>query len=149
MSTEAPHGYVTVRGVLLPRRYAAERSVQSQHLTPEGREKPNPVPMEPPVGYIKQPTIAETMRQMIRSASLEAAYAGAETEEEANDFDVDDEFDPTSPWEDEFEPDPVQEAMLALASKPPVAASPPPEGGTMPPSPLPSESQAKPSSSLA
>lgn len=104
-----------------------EQSVQSQFLDERGREKPNPVPLQPPVGYKKQPTIAEQMRMMIKQASLEAAQAGAETEEEANDFDVDEEYDPTSPWEHDFDPDPVLEVMLARQSakpkKPESAAS--------------------------
>lgn len=96
-----------------------EQSVQSLYLDEFGREKPNPIPLEPPVGYVKRPTIAETMRQMIRQASEEAKMAGAETEEEANDFDIDDEFDPTTPYEHDFEPDPVLDRMIALQSQPP------------------------------
>lgn len=100
-----------------------EQSVQSRYLDADGREIPNPVPMQPPVGYRKQPTIAEQMRAMIRQASLEAAQSGMETEEEANDFDVDDEYDPTSPWEHDFDPDPAMEVMLARQSAKPKAPS--------------------------
>lgn len=100
-----------------------EQSVQSLYLDENGHEKPNPVPMQPPVGYRRQPTIAEQMRMMIRTASLEAAQAGAETEEEANDFDVGEDMEPHSPWENDFEPDPALDHMLALASMPPVQAT--------------------------
>lgn len=96
-----------------------EQSVQSQYLDEFGREKPNPTPMEPPVGYVKRRSIADTIREAIRNASLEARQAGAETEEEANDFDVGEDFDPTSPYEHDFELDPTLEAMLALQSAPP------------------------------
>jgi len=99
--------------------FELEQSVQSQYLDAFGREVPNPVPMQPPVGYKRAPSLAEQMRAMIQQASHEAAMAGAETEDEANDFDVDEEFDPTSPWENEFEMDPAMEAMIALQSRPP------------------------------
>lgn len=101
-----------------------EQSVQSRYLDEHGREKPNPTPVAPPIGYIKQPSIAEQMRMMIRQASYEAAQAGAETEAEANDFDVD-EYDPTSPYEHDFEPDPALEHLLALQSAPPKPTTPP------------------------
>lgn len=114
-----------------------EQSVQALYLDAYGREKPNPIPLEPPIGYVKRPTVAETMRQMIQQASYEAKQAGAETEEEANDFDVDEEFDPVSPWEHDFEPDPVLDRMIALASRPPAPpaaapAAPPAEPGKIP-----------------
>lgn len=116
----------------LPGREAApvfELSVQSQYLDLHGRELPNPVPLAPPVNYKKQPTIAEQMRAMIRQASYEAASAGAETEEEANDFDVGEDFDPTTPYEHDFDMDPALEAMLALQSRPPEERSPNPSTG--------------------
>jgi len=100
-----------------------EQSVQSLYLDSEGREVPNPLPIAPPVGYRKQPTIADQMRQMIRMASYEARTAGAETEEEANDFDVGEDMDPHSPWEHDFEIDPAMEALLALQSRPPRPSS--------------------------
>lgn len=103
-----------------------EQSVQSLYLDEKGREKPNPTPLAPPIGYVKHKTIAQQMREMIQLASYEAAMAGAETEEEANDFDVGEDFDPTSPWEHEFEKDPDAEALLALMSRPPAPAA----GGT-------------------
>lgn len=138
-----------IKGVLfapIPEGHSApqfEQSVQALYLDEYGREKPNPFPLEPPIGYKKQPTIAELMRQAIRQASEEAKAAGAESEEEANDFDIDDEFDPQTPYEHDFEPDPLLERMIALQSRPPrpqepaaaPAAAPaptPPAGGSVP-----------------
>jgi len=119
-----------------------EVSVQEAYLDEHGREKPNPVPLQPAVGYKRQPTIAEQMRMMIRQASVEAAMAGAESEEEANDFDVGEDMEPHSPWENDFEPDPALDSMLALASRPPEERTPrqepkaPVEGSSpLPPSP--------------
>lgn len=109
-----------------------ERSVQSQYLDEHGRELPNPTPMAPPIGYKKSLSIAEQMRQMIRMASYEASTAGAETEEEANDFDVGEDMEPHSPWENDFEIDPALEAMIALQSRPPEAPKAPPNAQPLP-----------------
>jgi len=110
-----------------------EQSVQSMHLDAQGRELPNPVPMAPPIGYKKSLSIAEQMRQMIKQASYEAAHAGAETEEEANDFDVAEDMDPHSPWENDFEMDPALEAMIALQSRPPAPSPSVPAAAPTPP----------------
>lgn len=108
--------------------FVFEQSVQSQYLDEHGREIPNPLPMAPPIGYKPSLSIAEQMRQMIKLASHEAAMAGAETEAEANDFDVGEDMEPSSPWEHDFDIDPAMEAMIALHSRPPAppsAATPP------------------------
>lgn len=67
---------------------------------------PDPRPLEPPVGYKKQPSMVEVVRNMVRSESLRQAALSrdAETFEEADDFDVGDDFDPTSPYEEIFDP---------------------------------------------
>lgn len=88
---------------------APAKRIRPQH-DPErfrnGVEYPDPTPVAPPVGFIKQPTLAETMRQMIRSEELKkyARESGAETFEESEDFDVGDDFDPMSPHEELFDP---------------------------------------------
>lgn len=115
-----------------------EISVQQKYLDALGREVPNSTPMQPPIGYKRAPTIQEQMRAMIRQVSEEAHMAGAETEEEANDFDMDEEWEPTSKWEHPFDPDPALEMMLARQSSPPRPVEAP-----APAAPAPSESQAK------
>lgn len=67
---------------------------------------PNPVPVSPPVGYQKQPSMVEIVREMVRSEKLrqEVMAADLETFEEADDFDVGDDFDPSSPYEEVFDP---------------------------------------------
>lgn len=59
-------------------------------LTVDGQEIPDPRPMAPPVGYKKQPSMADQIRDMVRSERLaqEAAEMGGESFEEANDFDT-------------------------------------------------------------
>lgn len=75
-------------------------------LDEHGREIADPTPIAPPIGYNKQPSMMENIRNMIRSERLrqEVEAAGAETFEEADDFDVGEDFDPTSPYEENFDP---------------------------------------------
>lgn len=94
-------------------------------------EEVDPVPMSPPVGYKKQPTIWEQQRALIRSEiSRQAQDAGFETFEESDDFEVGDDFDPQTPYEADFEP-PTAEVQKAF-SPPPVN---PPGGRASPPAP--------------
>lgn len=79
-----------------------------------GREICDDRPMEPPVGYVKRESVTEQIRRQIHQASLEAASAGAETEEEANDFYMED--DPASalpPSQYEYDEDYELEQVLA------------------------------------
>lgn len=65
-----------------------------RRINSHGQEVPDPTPVELPVGYKHPLPLAERMKQMIRSElSSAAAQAGAETWEEANDFDVGDRED--------------------------------------------------------
>lgn len=71
-----------------------------------GREIPDPTPMAPPVGYKRQPTMAEVIRQQIQGEALARAARemGKESWEEADDFVIGDDYDPSSPWEEQFDP---------------------------------------------
>lgn len=102
-----------------------------------GRERPSPLPIQPPIGYKKTPSLREQIRAMILSEKMReyALSQGAETFEEADDFDIGDDFDPTSPYEMQFEPGDEPPAPSARpapgsggdASRP---APIPPEGGS-------------------
>lgn len=85
-----------------------------------GHEIPDPTPMQPPLGYKRQDTLAAQMRAMIVSHELAkaAAAAGAETFEEADDFDIGDDWDQErhSPYEANFDPMTPQEAA-ALSTR--------------------------------
>lgn len=85
-----------------------------------GREIPDPEPMQPPIGYNRQPTLSEQMRAMIVSERLAraAAEAGAETFEEADDFEVGDDWEAEkhSPYEANFDPMTAEE-KAALSSQ--------------------------------
>lgn len=70
-----------------------------------GREIPDPTPLEIPAGFRRPETLQEQVRRLVRtSLSQHAADAGGETFEESEDFDIDDEFDPTIPFEVFFDP---------------------------------------------
>lgn len=103
-----------------------------------GREIPDPTPVAPPIGFNRQPTMVEHIRAMVRSEELRRAAeaAGAETFDEADDFDVPDELNPVSAYEvgDDLEPpaslrakkDAAEKAAAEEAAKPPTGAAPAP-----------------------
>lgn len=115
--------------------------LKSRGLAADGRQLPDPVPLAPPIGYKKQPSMVEIVREMVRSERLkmEAEAAGHETFEESEDFEVDDDGpDLKSGWENDFDPPIAEIAREVEASKP----KPPPKpadgpqggGGAEPPS---------------
>lgn len=73
-----------------------------------GKEYPNPIPMELPLGQQPYEDIWVTIKRMVLEHARVQAQAEndeeMETEEEADDFDVGDDYDPTSPWEENHEP---------------------------------------------
>lgn len=75
-------------------------------LDATGAEVLDPTPMEPPLGYNAQPTLADQIRMAVLSEKLaeEMRTQGMETFEEADDFDVGDDYDISSPWENDFDP---------------------------------------------
>lgn len=79
-----------------------------------GREIPDPRPMQPPIGYKKQPSLFEMVRTATAAALLARAREEPESFEESDDFDIpDDPLDPSSPWENEFDP-PLSEVRQAI-----------------------------------
>lgn len=75
-------------------------------LDANGHEIPDPQPVEIPARFKRPETLAEQIRRVTQGAlSLQAAEQGFETFEEAEDFDIDDDsFDPSSPYEEIFDP---------------------------------------------
>lgn len=118
-------------------------------LNDKGHEVPDPTPVALPVGFRPPPTMVELIRMHVRRELSQAAVAdGAESFEEADDFDIeDDRLDPSTPYEELFEPQvfepfvPPEQALPAdQAVAPPTGASVPakpppvpPPGGTVPP----------------
>lgn len=68
-----------------------------------GGEVLNPTPVQPPLGYKPQLSLAEQIRQQVRQLAS-ATDMDPETEEEADDFDIDDDPMIHSPWENDFVP---------------------------------------------
>lgn len=113
----------------------------------KGHELPDATPIAAAIGYTRQPSLAEQIRQMVRSERLaqEAAAMGAETFEEADDFEVGDpaDFLPGTPYEQDFDPVPVSELKARKKKAEEAEAAPPPEpnsekkptGGDQPPVP--------------
>lgn len=75
-------------------------------LDDNGHEIPDPQPVEIPARFKRPETLAEQIRRVTQGAlSLQAKEQGFETFEEAEDFEIDDDsFDPTSPYEEIFDP---------------------------------------------
>lgn len=83
-----------------------------EYLNDLGHECPNPVPVAPPVGFVKQPSMVEHMRSMVRDELLrrELVSQGVESFEESDDFEIeDDPIDPSTPYEEVFDPPPAGE----------------------------------------
>lgn len=99
-------------------KFDAETGVQTHDQ--DGREIPDPEPMQPPLGWQPSDPIAVRIREMIIGHKLaeEARQAGAETFEEADDFDVGDDFEAEkySPYEANFDPM-TSEEKAALATQ--------------------------------
>lgn len=69
-----------------------------------GRELPDPIPAALPIGFKRQPTLQETIKRLVRSEiSREADENGQETFDEADDFEVDDDPLPNTPYEQDFD----------------------------------------------
>jgi len=78
-----------------------------------GRELLDGRPMQPPLGYKRTPSLAEQISAMVRNERIQAELraAGVETFAEADDFNIPDDVDPTSPYEMYFEPTPLAELV--------------------------------------
>lgn len=75
-------------------------------LDKNGAEIPDPIPMAPPVGFRAEITQDQRIRQMVLAEHNRLrAELYEESEDEANDFDIDDDpIDPNTPYEVGFDP---------------------------------------------
>lgn len=90
-----------MREKLLDRVSIIKNHPKHKALTAQGHEVPDPVPLAPPIGYVKPHSIFDQVREMIRSDELRKAalMAGAETFDESDDFDIGDDYEPDAPYE--------------------------------------------------
>lgn len=86
-------------------------------LNERGELVPDPTPMAPPVGYRPQPSMVDIIRRQVQLASEEAKRAGAESLEEADDFDVDDDPELKSPYELDVESEVPIRVLAARAEE--------------------------------
>jgi hypothetical protein len=89
-----------------------ELHIVSAGLDEFGREVPDPVPVAIPVGMKANPSLRDLIRKMVSEQLFAQAVdaAGAETFDEADDFDIpDDPVDPATPYETEFEGLPIMQ----------------------------------------
>lgn len=95
------------------------------------REIVSAIPVAPPVGYVEQPTLVERIRAMVRSEHLRyaATEAGYETFEDAEDYDVGDDYEPHTPYEAVFDPPPNAEQAPPAPNVGGGGGPPPPVGG--------------------
>ena len=88
---------------LTPEEYLIKLS--NKGLNVDGSIVGDPVPIEPPIGYERQPSMMELVRDMVRSEKFKEGLGENESFEEADDFDVGDEPDLLrSPHEFENQP---------------------------------------------
>lgn len=119
-------------------------------LDEKGWEVLDPTPIARPLRFSRPPTQLEEIRRMMAMVSREAEQQGHETFEEADDFDVGDDYDPQSPWELSIdqelaslsgpsEPGPGGrlDDRGSQSADPPVAEAGSGKGGAQPPSPEP------------
>lgn len=101
----------------------------STKLDKNGHEILDQTPIAVPVGFGPSETLAEQIRRILRQETFrqELASQGVETFEEADDFEVGDDYDPKSPYEEDFEPavpaTPVSPAESSNAQPGPQATS--------------------------
>lgn len=70
----------------------------------EGHEVPDPRPVSIPAGFQRPPSLQEQVRRLLPDMIRQQQEQEVETWEDANDFDVGDDFDPSSPWETIYDP---------------------------------------------
>lgn len=108
-----------------------EDNPTESQLDRNGHEIPDPTPIAPPVGFQDPPTLEELIRTMVNNAAIQARLdaEGAETFEEADDFDVadDDQFEPSSRYEGNFDhlSESPEAAVKRLQDAEAAAAAPP------------------------
>lgn len=80
------------------------KTKRNARLNEKGQEVLDPNPVAVPVGFRKPPSLHEMIAKYVRAASEDAKNRDMDTFEEADDFEVGDDYDPQSPWEMEFDP---------------------------------------------
>lgn len=87
-----------------------------------GEELMDPTPIALPVGHRRPLTLQETLAMFIRSPGFRDQVTGEEFEsfEESEDFDMDDDVDPSAPYEKDFDLASVASAQHGITKPPEV-----------------------------
>lgn len=117
----APGEVVTPEGEIVSAE-TVEYSYTREGRHEVGKEYPNPIPIAPPIGWVPSDPVHEVMARMVArefQRQREAELGGEEVDspEEADDFDIGEDFDPQAPYEHDFEPTmpwPATRAALEL-----------------------------------
>ncbi len=108
------------------------RKLKAKGLNAKGEEVPDKTPACIPIGYKNPPTLAEKIKSMVKNElRIYAVHQGQETFEEADDFNIGDDVDPTSPYEDlpdgtMQEEEPVEKPVKEKKEPADTPATPPP-----------------------
>lgn len=78
-------------------------TTKANRFDSDGKEVLNPTPIAPPIGYNPAPSLAEQIRQQVHATKL-LAQMEPETEEEADDFEIEEDPAMPSPWENDMVP---------------------------------------------
>lgn len=75
-------------------------------MLPDGSERPDPRPMELPVGFERPESIQDLIKRLVTDQRIreELETSDVESFEEADDFDVEDDVPVNSPYEENFDP---------------------------------------------
>lgn len=89
------------------RRQTAGGETVNEHgeVSRRGMEVPDPRPVAIPAGFKRPETLSEQVRRLVRMERLNGDEEVDESWDEANDFDIGDDFDPKSPWETMWDQD--------------------------------------------
>lgn len=104
-----------------------------------GREIPDPVPLEPPLGFVEAPSMFDIVQQQVRrELNRIAEVQGVESLEDAFDFDIpDDPMDAQTQYEHDLDldKDALKHFLEPLEPSPPPPATTPPAPPAEPSSP--------------
>lgn len=92
-------------------------------MLPNGQEVLNPIPIAPPIGYNNTPSMFDIIRAQIAAAKRAGDDDVVDSAEDMNDFDMEDDIDPSSIYEIQMKDDFPE---LAKAADPPAPVTPPP-----------------------
>lgn len=97
-------------------------SQQDRYLNKAGQEIPDPRPAAPALGKIPETNIRDYIKTLVRNERLqqELDAQGVETFEEANDFEVGEDYFPDSEYENDLEPsvaELIREGTASLSAK--------------------------------